>query len=161
MSWRAAGPAISGCSSTAARSPRATASPPTTLSDVNIARENGGQRYLNARMDEVRISNVARSTNWLWATYLNIASNNAFNSHGPVTAIGNANVPPVLSTIGNQTANELSLFTFTATATDADPTAQTLTFSLDPGAPAGASLTTNGVFTWTPTEAARAGHLSR
>jgi hypothetical protein len=122
------------------------------LSDVNLARENGDQRYLNARMDEVRISNVARSTNWLWATYLNIASNNAFNSHSPVTAIGDANVPPVLGTIGNQTADELSLFTFTATATDADPAAQTLTFSLDPGAPAGASLTTNGVFTWTPTE---------
>ena len=55
--------------------------------------------------------------------------------------------------IGNKTVNELSLLTFTATATDSDIPAQTLTFSLDAGAPAGASITTNGVFTWTPTEA--------
>jgi autotransporter-associated beta strand protein len=56
------------------------------LSDVNIAREYGG-RYLNARMDEVRISNVPRSTNWLWATYQNIGANSSFNSYGNATAL--------------------------------------------------------------------------
>ena len=35
--------------------------------------------------------------------------------------------------------------------TDADLPANTLTFSLDSGAPAGASITGAGVFTWTPT----------
>ena len=48
--------------------------------------------------------------------------------------------------------NEGTLLTFTATATDADLPAQTLAFSLV-GAPAGASITSGGVFTWTPTEA--------
>ena len=42
--------------------------------------------------------------------------------------------------------------TFTATATDHDLPAQTLSFSLV-GAPAGASMTSGGVFGWTPTEA--------
>ena len=41
--------------------------------------------------------------------------------------------------------------TFTATASDADVPANTLTFSLV-GAPTGASITSGGVFTWTPTE---------
>lgn len=57
------------------------------LTDVNLAREYNW-RYLNARMDEVRISSVARSSNWLWATSQSIASNSAFNSYGSV-------VPPV------------------------------------------------------------------
>jgi hypothetical protein len=50
--------------------------------------------------------------------------------------------------------NELSTLVTTNTATDPDLPANTLKFSLEPGAPAGASINaTNGVFTWTPTEA--------
>jgi len=64
-----------------------TGASPCDNSDMNIAREYNG-RYLNARMDEVRISNVARSTNWLWATYQNIASNSVFNSVSAVTSVG-------------------------------------------------------------------------
>src|SRR6185369_4853087 len=49
---------------------------------------------------------------------------------------------------------ELSTLVVTNTATDPDQPANTLTFSLEPGAPFGASINpTNGVFTWTPTEA--------
>ena len=41
-----------------------------------------------------------------------------------------------------------------ASASDVDSPANTLTFSLDPGAPTGAEINpTNGVFTWTPIEA--------
>ncbi|HLP78903.1 MAG TPA: lamin tail domain-containing protein, partial [Candidatus Paceibacterota bacterium] len=66
---------------------------------------------------------------------------------------GEQNHPPVLASIGNRTVNEHALLTFTATATDSD-TQQTLTFSLDPGAPAGAAINPgSGVFTWTPSEA--------
>jgi PKD repeat protein len=36
-------------------------------------------------LDEVRISSVARSANWLWAEYQNVVSNAVFNSYGPVT----------------------------------------------------------------------------
>ncbi|MCH7982174.1 MAG: putative Ig domain-containing protein, partial [Proteobacteria bacterium] len=53
--------------------------------------------------------------------------------------------------------DELAVFWFTATATDADLPDDTLTFSLEDGAsgsvPAGASITAGGDFTWTPTEA--------
>jgi methyl coenzyme M reductase subunit C len=68
--------------------------------------------------------------------------------------VNEVNLPPVLNPIGAKTVNELSLLTFTATASDPDIPAQTLTFSLGSGAPAGASINpTTGVFTWTPTEA--------
>src|SRR5204863_8902431 len=47
------------------------------------------------------------------------------------------------------TAN--STMTFTASATDADTPAQTLTYSLDAGNPAGSSInSSSGAFTWTP-----------
>ena len=65
-----------------------------------------------------------------------------------------ANVAPVLAAIGNKTVNELATLTFTATATDADLPANGLSFSLDAGAPAGASINAGtGAFSWTPTEA--------
>ena len=41
----------------------------------------------------------------------------------------------------------------TATASDADLPAQTLTFTLAGAVPAGAAITTGGVFTWTPEKA--------
>ena len=63
------------------------------------------------------------------------------------------NTPPVLSAIPNQTVYPNTLLTFTVSATDTDQPPQILTFSLGTGAPAGASLTTNGIFTWTPTAA--------
>ena len=54
----------------------------------------------------------------------------------------------------NYTINEGISLTFTDTATDPDLPANSLSFSLDPGAPPGASVgSTSGVFTWTPTEA--------
>jgi hypothetical protein len=66
------------------------------------------------------------------------------------------NVAPVLAAIGNKTVNENALLAFTATATDGDLPAQSLSFSLTLGSPAatGASINaTTGAFSWTPTEA--------
>ncbi len=62
------------------------------------------------------------------------------------------NSPPTLDPLPNRNVDEGTLLTFTATATDANVPAQTLTFSLDPGAPAGAAISADGVFTWTPSE---------
>ncbi|MBH0199685.1 MAG: PKD domain-containing protein [Nitrospira sp.] len=72
--------------------------------------------------------------------------------------VNEVNVAPVLAMIGNQTIDERVLFTFTATATDADLPANSLTFSLENGVaglvPTGASINpTTGLFAWTPTEA--------
>ena len=64
------------------------------------------------------------------------------------------NAPPVLNTIGDQTANEFVELTFTATASDDDA----LTFLLDGIVPTGAAITPAGVFTWTPTESQDGDH---
>jgi hypothetical protein len=65
-----------------------------------------------------------------------------------------SNRPPVLAAIADQTVTELSELSFVAGATDPDLPANTLTFTLDPGAPTNATInTTNGTFSWTPTEA--------
>lgn len=62
------------------------------------------------------------------------------------------NTAPVLAAIPPQTVNEGTLLTFTASATDADLPANTLSYGLI-GAPGGASINSaTGVFTWTPTE---------
>jgi hypothetical protein len=67
--------------------------------------------------------------------------------------VNEVNAAPVLAAIGNKSVNEGGLLTFTATATDSDSPANTKTFSLDAGAPTGASINAStGVFTWTPTE---------
>jgi hypothetical protein len=65
--------------------------------------------------------------------------------------VNEANVAPVLDAIGNKAVTAGNLLTFTATASDTDQPAQSLTFSLDAGAPSGASITSGGTFTWTPT----------
>jgi hypothetical protein len=63
------------------------------------------------------------------------------------------NTPPTMALIGDKTVDEGSQLSFTAVATDTNVPAQTLTFSLDPVAPLGASMqSTSGLFTWTPAE---------
>jgi hypothetical protein len=60
------------------------------------------------------------------------------------------NIPPVLSPIPDQTVDEGSPVTLTATATGPEPT-ETITYLLDPGAPAGAAIDpVTGVFKYTP-----------
>ena len=69
------------------------------------------------------------------------------------TGTATPNQAPVLAAIANQTVNEGSTLRLTAAATDADGAAQTLTYRLAPGAPAGASINAStGVFTWQPTD---------
>jgi hypothetical protein len=67
-----------------------------------------------------------------------------------IVTVGNR--PPVLTAIGNQTVAEETALAITATASDPDG-GQTLTFSLAPGYPAGAAITSGGAFNWTPVEA--------
>src|SRR5207245_7704932 len=68
--------------------------------------------------------------------------------------VNEVNLPPALAPISDKTVNEGSLLSFTASASDPDLPQNTLTFSLDAGAPSGAAInSSNGVFSWTPTEA--------
>ena len=71
--------------------------------------------------------------------------------------VGEVNVDPILDAIGPQSVNEGDTLTFTATATDADVPANSLSFSLVDGTggsvPAGALIDpVSGVFTYTPSE---------
>ena len=85
---------------------------------------------------------------------------NAIDDNGYTTTtfseITKVNVGPVLDAIGSQSVNNLELLSFPVTAIDSDIPVHTLAFSLDDGAsgsiPAGASITTEGDFTWTPSE---------
>ena len=103
------------------------------------------------------------AANGLWKLYVRD------NSSGPSTTTGAIsgwslslrvstapNTPPVLAPSTNLTVDVGQLATFTVKATDADLPAQYLSFRLGAGSPAGATLTSGGVFAWTPT-AAQAG----
>jgi hypothetical protein len=62
-----------------------------------------------------------------------------------------ANTAPVIGPISDQTVSLGQTVSFTVSATDGQSPPQILTFSLDPGAPAGASIDpVSGAFTWTP-----------
>lgn len=61
------------------------------------------------------------------------------------------NTPPVLDSIDNRTVIQGEMLTFTAAASDVEAPPQSIAFSLDPGAPDGASIDpVSGVFSWTP-----------
>ena len=76
-------------------------------------------------------------------------------------AVNEVNLAPVLDPIGDQAVDEGVELTFAATANDTDLPLNTLTFSLDAGAPAGATINpVTGLFSWTPTEADGPGSYS-
>ena len=66
--------------------------------------------------------------------------------------VGEVNVAPVLGAIGDKSVDEQATLAFTATATDQDLPAQTLTYSLD-AASLASGMTIDarrGAFSWTP-----------
>jgi len=76
----------------------------------------------------------------------------ALSADAPVSVtVAEVNQAPVLTPIGDRNATEGALLTFSASASDADLPANTLAYSLM-NAPAGASISAAGVFSWTPTE---------
>ena len=44
--------------------------------------------YFAGSMDEVRVSGVARSADWVWAEYLNMASKDVVAAYGGVEQAG-------------------------------------------------------------------------
>ncbi len=66
--------------------------------------------------------------------------------------VSEVNVAPVMPVIANQTINELLAYTYQVVVTDADLPANTLTYSLQ-NAPAGMTISSTGLISWTPTEA--------
>jgi hypothetical protein len=77
---------------------------------------------------------------------------NLADSETVTITVREVNDPPVLATIGNKSVARSQVLTFTATATDADLPANTLTFSVDVSSIA-LEMTINattGDFSWTP-----------
>ncbi|MEO7297127.1 MAG: phosphodiester glycosidase family protein [Verrucomicrobiota bacterium] len=82
--------------------------------------------------------------------YISVVNNPKSSGIEAIFVSAPTNTAPTLAAISNTTINAGSMLTFTNSASDSDIPAQTVTFSLDPGAPAGASVgPTSGVFTWT------------
>jgi hypothetical protein len=71
----------------------------TPLAAVFFGGEDGTARYHKGPLDEMRISNVPRSSNWVWAVYQNIMSNAAFNAFSPVANGAATNGPSVFNSI--------------------------------------------------------------
>src|SRR5262249_18642056 len=65
--------------------------------------------------------------------------------------VDDVNSPPSLAPIADAGIAASSSLPFTASASDSDVPANSLTFSLDAGAPAGATIgASSGFFSWTP-----------
>jgi hypothetical protein len=79
----------------------------------------------------------------------------AMSDAGTLTiVVREVNAPPVLTPVTNQTVTAGIQVTITNAAADPDIPTNVLSFTLDSGAPGGASINpTSGVFTWTPSAA--------
>ncbi len=76
-----------------------------------------------------------------------LSDTNSFN-----LTVNEVNSAPILTLPANQTINELAPWTGNATAVDTDSPPNTLTFELVTG-PSGLTVGSNGLISWTPTEA--------
>ena len=96
------------------------------------------------------------STNLITTVVTNNDSFDTVNPHLTATnsftvVVSEANIAPVLPVIPNQTNNELTLLTITNTASEPNAHATTTGYGLI-NPPAGASISTNGIITWTPSQ---------
>jgi hypothetical protein len=53
-------------------------------SDVNLGRTTNGGFYFKGIMDEVRVASVVRSSNWVWASWMTVASNATWTTYSEV-----------------------------------------------------------------------------
>jgi regulation of enolase protein 1 (concanavalin A-like superfamily) len=78
-----------------------------------------------------------------------------------IVTVTEVNRGPALDPISDQVINEGALLSVTASATDSDAPVNMLAYSLDAGAPTGASIdSATGIFTWTPSENQGPGNYS-
>jgi hypothetical protein len=78
-----------------------------------------------------------------------------------INFLATPNTAPVIASANDRVVIEGQLLLFSATAADSDAPAQTLTFSLDADAPAGATINSvTGLFLWRPTAAQAPGMYS-
>ena len=80
----------------------------------------------------------------------------ATDSEAVTVTVTESNENPVLGAIGAKSVDELTELAFAATATDGDN--DTLEFTLAGTPPSGASITSAGAFSWTPSESQDGAH---
>jgi autotransporter-associated beta strand protein len=104
----------------------------------------GGQPsygYFTGLMDEVRVSSVPRSANWIWAEYMNAASNSVFATVG---ALQSGDSPLVENRPASDVASNLATLNGYLSATGGTETAVAVYWGeQDGGADAGAWANTN------------------
>jgi hypothetical protein len=69
--------------------------------------------YFTGSLDEVRFSTVVRSANWVWAEYVNIASNTVFNNYGAMAAGSGITVGSTSNAFPNTFVNATSTWSYT------------------------------------------------
>jgi len=79
-----------------------------------------------------------------------VSDGTATDSEAVNLAVSEVNTAPSLGTIGNKSVQEGTPLNFQTTATDPDFPANTLSYTLAQGSPAGATITPSGAFSWTP-----------
>jgi hypothetical protein len=114
------------------------ASPPANLANANnLYLGTGYNGFWNGRMDEVRISNAARSADWIATEYNNQVSPAAFYSLGGETSYGTTTIYTISGRVtlaGNGLGGVTLALTGAATGTAATDTSGNYTFTgLAPG----------------------------
>ena len=102
-----------------------------------------------------RTITITPATHYYGATTVtvSVSDGQASTSTSFLLTVTQVNHAPVLAAVPNYSILETVPFTFTNTATDVDMPPQALTFSLSNAPPGALVNATNGIFTWTPTEA--------
>ena len=67
-----------------------------TLATVNLGRFTNGTFYFKGAMDEVRIESGLRSSNWIWASSMTVASNSSFANYSALARVS----PPITIAAG-------------------------------------------------------------
>ena len=111
------------------------------LAPYKIGLSSSNYGHLEGLMDEVRVSSVTRSANWVWAEYLNAASNGTFATAG---ALQSGDSPLVENRPASAVAANLATLNGYLSATGMPETAVAVYWgTLDGGADAGAWANTN------------------
>jgi len=129
---------------------------PSTLMYAITGGDPFGQFAINPSTGAITVANIGLDHESVGSFNLTVQITDPSLLSASATVIINVddvNEAPILAPIGNQTATVDEELAFTAFAVDPDSPPAPLTFSLGNGAPAGASITANGDFTFTPTSA--------
>ena len=127
-------------------------SPPQTLAYALINAPSGTTVDPNGVIHWTPSQNQSPSTNLFRATVTDTGTPPLSATNSFTVTVREVNIAPTLPVIPNQTVNVRSLMTVTNTATNANIHSTISGYTLL-NAPAGASISTNGIISWTPTRA--------